>query len=95
MSAAIRGQAAPPSPTHPFGWVALSRIAGEGAERSEAGEGDPGGDLFAVDRNNAASGRSPSSPMLLALPLSGCGKKGPPSPPPGVPDTYPRSYPRE
>ncbi len=33
--------------------------------------------------------------ILVALPLSGCGKKGPPNPPPGVPVTYPRSYPRE
>ena len=33
--------------------------------------------------------------ILVALPLSGCGKKGPPNPPPGVPNTYPRSYPRE
>jgi hypothetical protein len=33
--------------------------------------------------------------LALALPLAGCGKKGPPTPPPGVPDTYPRSYPRE
>jgi hypothetical protein len=35
------------------------------------------------------------APMLLALPLSDCGKKGPPNPPPGVAVTYPRSYPRE
>jgi hypothetical protein len=33
--------------------------------------------------------------FALALPLTGCGKKGAPNPPPGVPDTYPRSYPRE
>ena len=33
--------------------------------------------------------------FALALPLTGCGRKGAPNPPPGVPDTYPRSYPRE
>jgi hypothetical protein len=33
--------------------------------------------------------------MLIAPVLSGCGKKGLPTPPPGVPDTYPRPYPRE
>jgi hypothetical protein len=34
-----------PSPTSPSGWSPLSRIAGEGAERREAGEGDAAYDL--------------------------------------------------
>ncbi|HEX7968385.1 MAG TPA: hypothetical protein VF502_09205 [Stellaceae bacterium] len=33
--------------------------------------------------------------LAVALPLAGCGKKGPPSPPPDEPNTFPRSYPRE
>ena len=33
------------------------------------------------------------SAALLALPLSGCGKKGPPKPPSDEQNTYPRQYP--
>jgi predicted small lipoprotein YifL len=32
---------------------------------------------------------------LLALALSGCGKKGDPVPPANQPNTYPRPYPSE
>jgi len=32
---------------------------------------------------------------LLALPLTGCGKKNAPLPPAGVPQTYPQTYPHE
>ena len=34
-------------------------------------------------------------PLVFALVLAGCGKKGPPEPPPGEPATYPRPYPSE
>jgi hypothetical protein len=34
-------------------------------------------------------------PLVFALVLAGCGKKGPPEPPPGEPATYPRPYPNE
>jgi predicted small lipoprotein YifL len=33
--------------------------------------------------------------LALVVPLAGCGKKAPPSPPPGEPDVYPRVYPSE
>jgi predicted small lipoprotein YifL len=33
--------------------------------------------------------------LLIALSLTGCGKKGAPQPPPDVPNTYPRTYPSE
>jgi hypothetical protein len=33
--------------------------------------------------------------VILALALSGCGKKGAPAPPPDVPNTFPRPYPSE
>ena len=33
--------------------------------------------------------------VILAVALSGCGKKGNPLPPPDEPNTYPRSYPSE
>ena len=31
--------------------------------------------------------------LLIALALSGCGKKGSPQPPPDEPNTFPRTYP--
>ena len=31
--------------------------------------------------------------LLVAVMLSGCGKKGVPQPPPDVPNTFPRTYP--
>jgi predicted small lipoprotein YifL len=34
-------------------------------------------------------------PLVFAIALAGCGKKGPPEPPPGEPGTYPRPYPSE
>jgi predicted small lipoprotein YifL len=33
--------------------------------------------------------------LLIALAVTGCGKKGAPQPPPDVPNTYPRTYPSE
>jgi hypothetical protein len=33
--------------------------------------------------------------VVLALALTGCGKKGVPEPPPGVPNTFPLPYPSE
>ena len=33
--------------------------------------------------------------LLVALMLTGCGKKGYPSPPPGEPNTYPQPYPKD
>jgi predicted small lipoprotein YifL len=31
--------------------------------------------------------------LLMAVALTGCGKKGAPQPPPDQPNTFPRSYP--
>ncbi|HWB48972.1 MAG TPA: lipoprotein [Stellaceae bacterium] len=31
--------------------------------------------------------------LMVALALSGCGRKGNPQPPPGEPNAYPRTYP--
>jgi len=33
--------------------------------------------------------------LLVALALTGCGKKGAPQPPSDVPNTFPRTYPSE
>jgi predicted small lipoprotein YifL len=33
--------------------------------------------------------------LLIAIALTGCGKKGNPQPPSDVPNTYPRTYPSE
>jgi predicted small lipoprotein YifL len=33
--------------------------------------------------------------LLMAVMLTGCGKKGLPQPPPDEPNTYPQPYPRE
>jgi hypothetical protein len=94
----FRAQASPPSFAQP---LSISSPASSGAS---------GWELSAAKRARVAhpaifpGSAKPARPragiafvalILLALPISGCGKKGPPNPPPGVPDTYPRSYPRE
>jgi len=33
--------------------------------------------------------------LVLAIALTGCGRRSQPEPPPGVPNTFPRPYPSE
>jgi Prokaryotic lipoprotein-attachment site len=73
----------------------LSRTAGEGAERSEAGEGKTR--FSGRVRGQCTQDRRTliASFLMLTLALAGCGKRGPPEPPPDEPVTYPRPYPSE
>jgi predicted small lipoprotein YifL len=47
-----------------------------------------------LNRRRYAAAAQLAVVLLVALMLTGCGKKGIPAPPPGEPNTYPQPYPK-